>query len=553
MSGVFLFIFTLFWSGMVLMFDGLMLHGIYKQFESQNFPSVDGTITHSEVTSHRGSKGGTSYDAVINYRYEIGGQKFEGDKLRFGMKVSSYESANASVSAHPVGSTAQVFYNPANPQESLLSPGVNGSDFTMALFLTPFNMVMLGFWIWIGGWLRERFFRPVAGGVKIIADGMTTRIRLPRMPAIAWGLGTTGGLGFISIFAVGFGAKMEPSIPLILSVIAAVYVSGMAVYFWQLRKINSGIDDLILNEASRTIELPLTFGRKERVAVKVADIKSLSVEKIEHRSSKGGISYTYASTLGLRETGVAVQKLADWSDKLKADEFADWLRKQLGPDISTTLEVAPTIDDADEASSRQLVEEIRPDGHSRIKVTDGPEGREFYFPPARNIGTALLVTLFMVIFNGIAVLAFHLHAPILFPIVFGLFGVLLIFGTVSAWFKSSRVTIDSTNVRATNRWLVFSRTRQFSTGDVSRFTTKIGMQSGSQVFTDIKLIPRGSDDTFAARKEKFQDASTSDADKVMARFREAAGPSGVTVAGSIASVAEANWLVQEMNKALGHT
>ena len=24
-------------------------------------------------------------------------------------------------------------------------------------FLTPFNMVMLGFWIWIGGWLREDF------------------------------------------------------------------------------------------------------------------------------------------------------------------------------------------------------------------------------------------------------------------------------------------------------------------------------------------------------------------------------------------------------------
>jgi hypothetical protein len=38
---------------------------------------------------------------------------------------------------------------------------------------------------------------------------------------------------------------------------------------------------------------------------------------------------------------------------------------------------------------------------------------------------------------------------------------------------------------------------------------------------------------------------------VMARFREAAGPSGVTVAGSIANVAEANWLVQEMNQALG--
>jgi phospholipase C len=154
---------------------------------------------------------------------------------------------------------------------------------------------------------------------------------------------------------------------------------------------------------------------------------------------------------------------------------------------------------------------------------------------------------------------YRAHAPILFPIVFGLIGVLLIFGTFSVWFKSIRITIDSTTVRATNRWLVFSRTRQFSTNDVARFAAKTGMQSGTQIFTDIKLIPRGSDEKFASNTERlpqtfqdtFQDASLPEVEKVMARFREAAGPSGVTVAGSIASVTEANWLVQEMNKALG--
>ena len=85
------------------------------------------------------------------------------------------------------------------------------------------------------------------------------------------------------------------------------------------------------------------------------------------------------------------------------------------------------------------------------------------------------------------------------------------------------------------------------------------MQSGSQIFTDIKLIKRGSDEKFAANTEKlpqtfqdtFQEASLPEAEKVMARFREAAGPSGVTVAVGIANVTEANWLVQEMNKALG--
>src|SRR5665213_40504 len=344
MSGAFLFIFTLFWSGMVLLFDGFMAHGIYKQFESLHYQSVTGTITHSEVTSHTGPKGGTSYTAVINYNYKIGGQTYEGSKLRFGMTSSSSGSAHASVNAHPVGSIAQVFYNPVNPQESLLSPGVSGSDFMLALFLTPFNMVMFGLWIGVAGWLREKFFKPMAGGVKIIADGMNTRIRLPQFPAVAWGLVTTGGLGFISIFAVGIGANMEPSIPLVLSVIATVYVTGLAVFFWPWRKIASGIDDLIVNESEQTFELPLTFGRKQRVTVNSANIQSLFVEKIEHRSSKGGISYTYAPTLCLQSTEPATQKLADWSDKLKADEFADWLRKKLGRDISATAVVADTAE-----------------------------------------------------------------------------------------------------------------------------------------------------------------------------------------------------------------
>jgi hypothetical protein len=213
--------------------------------------------------------------------------------------------------------------------------------------------------------------------------------------------------------------------------------------------------------------------------------------------------------------------------------------------------VAADADESDPTAVLQApIEEIRRDEHSKIIVTDGPSGREFYFPAARNLGTALFTTLLMLIFNGIAIVTFHLHAPILFPMAFGLFGVLLLWGTSSMWFKSSRVTIDSTNVRVTNRWWIFSRTRQFFSSDVERFATKAGMQSGSQIFTDIKLIKRGDNNRFEQPDEKSQEPQQLDR-MLAARFRAAAGPSGVTVAGSIANVVEANWLVAEMNKALG--
>jgi hypothetical protein len=76
------------------------------------------------------------------------------------------------------------------------------------------------------------------------------------------------------------------------------------------------------------------------------------------------------------------------------------------------------------------------------------------------------------------------------------------------------------------------------------------MQSGSTIFTDIKLVRVGADAAFAERAKPS--AVGSPASQIVAeRFRQAAGPAGVTVANSLASAAEAGWLVQEMNRALG--
>ncbi|MGD1086190.1 MAG: DUF3592 domain-containing protein [Verrucomicrobiota bacterium] len=329
MQTVFLLFFTLFWSAGALFFDGLVARGIFKQLESRHYPSATGTVTHSEVTTHHGSKGGTSYKANINYRFDVAGKAFTGSRLRFNPSFSDSASANSLVAAHRLGSTVQVFYNPNDPQDSLLFPGVNGSDFLVVLFLTPFNAVMLGFWIWTGGWLRERLFRPLAGGVKIIADGMSTRVRLPQFGAVGWGLVTAGGMGFVSVFIVAFSTKMQPSIGFVLTTIAAVYLAGVGVAFWQWRKISSGIDDLVINEGARTLDLPQTLGRQQPLSVGIADIESLTVETIEHISNKGSRSYTFAPTLRLRGPHSGDQKLADWSDKMKADAFADWLRRQL--------------------------------------------------------------------------------------------------------------------------------------------------------------------------------------------------------------------------------
>lgn len=230
--------------------------------------------------------------------------------------------------------------------------------------------------------------------------------------------------------------------------------------------------------------------------------------------------------------------------------------KMAGPDFAAIFKVpvfrvagaVPTAEsEPDPTAPLQMsAEEIRRDEHSRIQVTDGPNGREFYFPAARNLGMAFGLTLFLAIWSGVLWLMMVKHAPVLFPIVFGLFEIFILWGFVSAWFKSSRVTVNGTGVTLQNRWLIYSRTRRFDASEIARFDLKVGMTSGATAFHDIKLVTRaGEQDGFDALKERQQ---TGERPPISFKIGD---PSGITLASSVASRPEAEWLVREMTRALG--
>ena len=205
--------------------------------------------------------------------------------------------------------------------------------------------------------------------------------------------------------------------------------------------------------------------------------------------------------------------------------------KMSGPNFSARFDVpvfkvagAAIAEDAAEetdptAALQMPVEELRRDEHSKIQITDGPRGREFYFPAARNLGMAFMLTVFFVVWSGFLWLMTVKGAPVMFPIVFGFFDILILWGLLNAWFKSSRVTVDATSIHAVNRWLLFTRARNFAAAEVERIETKVGMTSGNQAYQDLQVVTR------AGKK--------------------------LTVAGGLASKPEADWLVQEMSKALG--
>ncbi|MGH7526653.1 MAG: hypothetical protein ACREMX_08100 [Gemmatimonadales bacterium] len=125
---------------------------------------------------------------------------------------------------------------------------------------------------------------------------------------------------------------------------------------------------------------------------------------------------------------------------------------------------------------------------SRIQVSTNRRGTEILFPAARNPGAATWLTVFLVLWSGIVWALLHFNAPVLFPIVFGLFGLLLLYGALEMWLRVRRVTAASDSITVATGYLAPARERSYPVSDIAEVTTKIGMQSGGTPYYDVILV-----------------------------------------------------------------
>jgi hypothetical protein len=325
-------VFGLFWSGMTLLFDSLTVVPAVRQLRALSFPSVPGTIISSEIKSRDDGDGGTTTDVAMRYGFVVDDREYSGDRYRYGgFSSSDCGWAQGVVARYPAGAKATVYYNPSNPEDSVLSRGLFGSDLFMVAFMTPFNIVMLGFWA--AGWahLRRRWGHREAGGVRIARDLRQVRARLTQFSAVTTALMTLGLLSFLSIFVVGFFAGgFHPPLRTMLITWTTILSGAVLAGVWHAAKIFSGKYDLVIDDLGASLELPATCGRKQRQRVAFNSVRQVNVETIEKSSSDGESSAkSYAVTIDLAGAQPSTHRLVEWYDSAKADAFAAWLRAQL--------------------------------------------------------------------------------------------------------------------------------------------------------------------------------------------------------------------------------
>jgi hypothetical protein len=147
-------IFTVFSAIFVLVGIFFTVQGVLewdRAATSASWPTVQGTVTRSEVTSHRSTHKGrtsTSYHAHIEFDYEVDGRGLHGTRRSYKVLASSQSAANEAVAAYPIGRVVTVSYDPGDHEQAVLEPGWDWSN-AIPIAIGLFAVAFTGFIRWL--------------------------------------------------------------------------------------------------------------------------------------------------------------------------------------------------------------------------------------------------------------------------------------------------------------------------------------------------------------------------------------------------------------------
>jgi hypothetical protein len=130
---------------------------LWKALASFRWPVTEGKIRTSEVREFVSGAASDrnrtrNYAPSIVYDYRVNGQSYSGEIIYRGQAAGSADASEAEVLhlRYPNGMVVKVHYNPANPADALLEPGIDSDVFWFPglgmMFLLPCIIYWMVFW-----------------------------------------------------------------------------------------------------------------------------------------------------------------------------------------------------------------------------------------------------------------------------------------------------------------------------------------------------------------------------------------------------------------------
>ncbi|MFO0946128.1 MAG: DUF3592 domain-containing protein [Planctomycetota bacterium] len=309
---------------------------MWKQWRANEFPMTEGRIV-SHDTSMRKSKGKASL--LADREVSIPGSRqgfWKCTRIRYHDTESTPDVAKTLMAAYPIGSVATVHYDPADPSDAILDPGVRPSDFFVLLFLTPFLSITGIMWYAILHtlFLHSAVVREPLYPMKVEDRFGDICVLLPHFAPWAAGLLTGCILCWFMAIVIALILRVPVSDGATFAAWGVVFLGFAAAFHRQRRRIADGRFDLVLSPSSGDLRLPPWRSRKSAITIPRSAIRGINVS--ENRSQVPGSrrrnAPTYAVDIAIHaEEGIRVERIVEFtSDRESADRLAQWLEKNLG-------------------------------------------------------------------------------------------------------------------------------------------------------------------------------------------------------------------------------
>ncbi len=535
-----LVLFSLPFAGVGVFMAGLIAVTLARSFSAQEWERVPCRIL--SVESSAGSEGSSS-QTEATYEYDFGGKTYTGDRVSFhggSDNVGSFQGRvyNELQRHRQTGKPFTAYVSPDNPEEALLYPQVRwemigffavfGLVFGGAGFALMFGSIWAGKkvareeerkqempsepWQWKEEWASGEIKSSNKAGMIILLF-FTTLWNLIAIPVaiVAVKDGYLGDGDKTALLALIF-----PGVGLLLIVGAIRSVIRWRKFGTSVLKM-AGVPGVIGGKLAGVIAVPVHVAPEDGFHLSLRCVRIRRTGSGKNRSTTETIEWEDERTMNSElfphdRTRSAVPVLfaipfdAQQTDDSDSDNRILWrlgvAAKVPGVDYSAQFEVpvfrTPESSPGfvlDESSVRQFVAESDPREDLRragVVVTQRGAGTtEFYFPPARALGSAFGLTLFAVVWTAAVVFMIMKKAPIFFPIVFGFFDVLILLGLFDMWLAANRVSVSRGGIRVRGGVLALGREKSVDAGRVEDIKPGSNMQSGNQVIYNIKLHRRG--------------------------------------------------------------
>lgn len=313
------------WSAPTLLFDAKIAHAVFKQLQAETFVTAEGTVVDCRIVENRGEDMVITYQASIRYRYSAAGRELMGDRYRHWMAPGDVRHAERIAAAHPTGSKITVYYNPANPVESLLSAGLGAQDFFALLCSTPFNIVMFGSWVWaarlLGG---RRGITPT--DLQVRGNDSQLRVRPPRLMAVGAASLLALFLSLLAIIVVVYAAGAPPS----GLAVAAAWAVVLLGAFFGYRAADPQREELVIDRLSGTLTIASASRGHPPVTIPLSRIVDIGVREsaVTNSENKDERNYSCCVCWANVDGGKAEATWIEQSDRHSAEQLVVWLREK---------------------------------------------------------------------------------------------------------------------------------------------------------------------------------------------------------------------------------